>query len=89
MTSEQTKGSSEASLVAVVEMVARALADNPGLVSVEEIQRRSTTVLQLTTAQEDIGKIIGRQGRTVSALRTLVSLAAEHQGTRATLDIKD
>jgi len=89
VTSEQTKGSSEASLVAVVEMVARALADNPGLVSVEEIQRRSTTVLQLTTAQEDIGKIIGRQGRTVSALRTLVSLAAEHQGTRATLDIKD
>ena len=89
MTSEQTKGSSEASLVAVVEMVARALADNPGLVSVEEIQRRSTTVLQLTTAQEDIGKIIGRQGRTVSALRTLVSLAAAHQGTRATLDIKD
>jgi len=89
VTSEQTKGSSEASLVAVVEMVARALADNPDLVSVEEVQRRSTTVLQLTTAQEDIGKIIGRQGRTVSALRTLVSLAAEHQGTRATLDIKD
>ncbi len=89
MTSEETRGSSEVSLLAVVEIIACALADNPDLVQVEEVQRRSTTVLQLTTAQEDVGKIIGRQGRTASALRTLVALAAEHHGTRAMLDIKD
>ena len=89
MTSEQIKGSAEGSLVAVVEIIARALADNPDLVRVEEVQRRSTIVLQLTTAPEDVGKIIGRQGRTVSALRTLVALAAEHHGKRAMLDIKD
>ena len=89
MTSEQIKGSAEGSLVAVVEIIARALADNPDLVRVEEVQRRSATVLQLTTAPEDVGKIIGRQGRTVSALRTLVALAAERHGKRAMLDIKD
>ncbi len=90
MTSEPIKESTtDASLVAVVEMIARALADNPDLVRVEEVQRRSATVLQLTTAPEDVGKIIGRQGRTASALRTLVSLAAEHHGKRAMLDIND
>ena len=55
----------------------------------EQTQRRGMAMLELTTAPGDMGKIIGRQGRTVSALRTLVSLAAEKQGTRAQLDLKD
>ena len=89
MTSELIKESTDVSLVAVVEIIACALADNPDLVRVEEVQRRSATVLQLTTAPEDVGKIIGRQGRTASALRTLVALAAEHHGKRAMLEIND
>ncbi|MEQ1757484.1 MAG: KH domain-containing protein [Vicinamibacterales bacterium] len=74
---------------AVVEVVVRALVDRPGEVSVSETERRGMTVLELSTAQGDMGKIIGRQGRTAAALRTLVALAAEKAGTRAQLDIRD
>jgi uncharacterized protein len=76
-------------LRAVVEVVARALVDHPDAVRVSEVQRRGMTVLELTTAPGDMGKIIGRQGRTAAALRTLVALAAEKHGTRAQLDIRD
>lgn len=76
-------------LRAVVEVVVRALVDDPAAVRVTESQRRGMTVLELTTAPGDMGKIIGRQGRTVSALRTLVSLAAEKHGVRAQLDLRD
>ena len=76
-------------LRAVVEVVARALVDRPDEVTVSEHERRGTTVLELTTAPGDLGKIIGRQGRTAAALRTLVTLAAEKAGVRAQLDIRD
>ncbi len=74
---------------AVVEVVARALVDNPGSVRVTETERRGMTVLELSTAPGDMGKIIGRQGRTAAALRMLVALTAEKHGKRAQLDIKD
>ena len=73
----------------VVEDVVRALVDQPAAVKVTEAQRRGMTMLELTTAPGDMGKIIGRQGRTVSALRTLVALTAEKHGTRAQLDLRD
>jgi hypothetical protein len=73
----------------VVEVVVRALVDQPAAVKVTEAQRRGMTMLELTTAPGDMGKIIGRQGRTVSALRTLVALTAEKHGTRAQLDLRD
>jgi Predicted RNA-binding protein (contains KH domain) len=76
-------------LRAVVEVVVRALVDKPDDVSVTESQRRGMTVLELTTAPGDMGKVIGRQGRTVSALRTLVSVTAEKHGQRAQLDLRD
>ena len=76
-------------LRAVVEVVAKALVDHPDAVKVGESQRRGMTVLELTTAPGDMGKIIGRQGRTAAALRTLVALTAEKQGVRAQLDIRD
>ena len=85
MTSEST-GSA---MRAVVEVVARALVDRPDDVNVTESSRRGMTVVELTTAPGDMGKIIGRQGRTAAALRTLVALTAERQGKRAQLDIKD
>jgi predicted RNA-binding protein YlqC (UPF0109 family) len=74
---------------AVVEVVARALVDHPELVKVTETERRGTTVLELRTAPGDMGKIIGRQGRTAAALRTLVTLTAERHGKRVQLDIRD
>ena len=74
---------------AVVEVVARALVDRPSDVNVAVNERRGMMVLELSTAPGDMGKIIGRQGRTAAALRTLVALAAEKQGKRVQLDIKD
>ena len=81
--------SSASPLRAVVEVVARALVDNPDSVRVTESERRGMTVLELSTAPGDMGKIIGRQGRTAAALRTLVAVTAEKHGKRAQLDIRD
>jgi predicted RNA-binding protein YlqC (UPF0109 family) len=76
-------------LRAVVEVVARALVDQPDAVRVIESQRRGMTIVELTTAPGDMGKIIGRQGRTAAALRTLLAVTAEKHGQRAQLDIRD
>jgi predicted RNA-binding protein YlqC (UPF0109 family) len=82
-------GAAASPLRAVVETVVRALVDKPDSVRVNESERRGMTVLELTTAPNDMGKIIGRQGRTAAALRTLVALTAEKHGKRAQLDIRD
>jgi predicted RNA-binding protein YlqC (UPF0109 family) len=82
-------GDGRSPLRAVVEVVVKALVDRPDEVQVSESQRRGMTMLELTTAPGDMGKVIGRQGRTVSALRTLVSLTAEKNGARAQLDLRD
>jgi uncharacterized protein len=74
---------------AVVEVVVRALVDKPDSVHVHESSRRGMMVLELKTAPADMGKIIGRQGRTAAALRTLVAVTAEKHGVRAQLDIRD
>jgi predicted RNA-binding protein YlqC (UPF0109 family) len=76
-------------LRAVVEVVVRALVDKPDSVRVTESERRGMTVVELTTAPNDMGKIIGRQGRTAQALRTLVAVTAEKHGKKAQLDIRD
>jgi predicted RNA-binding protein YlqC (UPF0109 family) len=76
-------------LRAVVDVIARALVDKPDAVRVNESERRGMTIVELTTAPGDMGKIIGRQGRTAAALRTLVALTAEKHGRRAQLDIRD
>ena len=82
-------GSVTSPLRSVIEVVARALVDQPDAVSVTETQRRGMSVLELRTAPGDMGKIIGRQGRTAAALRTLLAVTAEKHGTRAQLDIRD
>lgn len=86
---ETGEGASGSPLRAVVETIARALVDYPGEVRVTESDRRGMTVLELRTAPGDMGKIIGRQGRTAAALRALVAITAEKHGKRAQLDIKD
>jgi len=76
-------------LRSVVDVVARALVDQPQAVAVTVSERRGMAIVELATAPGDVGKIIGRQGRTVAALRTLVSVTAEAHGVRAQLDIRD
>jgi predicted RNA-binding protein YlqC (UPF0109 family) len=76
-------------LRAVVEVVVKTLVDHPDAVKVTESSRRGMTMVELSTAPGDMGKIIGRQGRTAAAIRTLVALTAERHGVRAQLDIRD
>ena len=73
----------------VVEVMARALADRPDAVKVTESQHKHMTLIELFVAPTDIGKVIGKQGRTAAALRTLAASAAEHAGTTVTLEIRD
>jgi predicted RNA-binding protein YlqC (UPF0109 family) len=73
----------------VVEVVARALADSPDAVRAVERQHGGQTVVELFMAPGDLGRVIGRQGRTAAAMRTLVNLAADIEGTRATLEFRD
>ena len=82
-------GGQSSPLRAVVEVVVKTLVDHPEAVKVTESARRGMTIVELSTAPGDMGKIIGRQGRTASALRTLVALTAERHGVRAQLDIRD
>jgi hypothetical protein len=78
-----------ADLKGLVEVVARALADSPDAVEVRETERRGATVFELHVAPGDLGRVIGRQGRTAAALRTLMASAGEAAGKRVTLDIRD
>ena len=78
-----------ADLKALVEVVAKALADQPDAVNVRESERRGGTLFELQVAAGDLGRVIGRQGRTAAALRTLLSAAAETDDRRVSLDIRD
>jgi predicted RNA-binding protein YlqC (UPF0109 family) len=73
----------------VVEVVAKALADKPDAVRVTEREAKGQTYVELAMAPGDLGRVIGRQGRTANAVRTLVTLAAELDGTKATVDFRD
>jgi len=73
----------------VVEVVARALATRPADVEVTESERRGQTVVELTMAPGDLGRVIGRQGRTAAALRTLAAAAGELEGHRVAVDFRD
>ena len=73
----------------VVEVLARALTDNSDQVQVRESQHKGTTLVELFVAPGELGKVIGRQGRTAAALRTLAATAAEKEGKSVTLEIRD
>jgi predicted RNA-binding protein YlqC (UPF0109 family) len=72
-----------------VEVLARALTDHPDEVRVTESQHQATTLVELFVAPGDLGKVIGKQGRTAAALRTLASVAGEKEGKTVTLEIRD
>ncbi len=67
--------------------IAKALVDNPEDVSVTEVEGEQTTVLELRVREEDLGKVIGRQGRTARALRTLLSATGMKVHKRFVLEI--
>ncbi len=73
----------------LLEYLARNLVDRPDEVRVERTERDGAVVLRLHVADEDIGKVIGRQGRIARALRTLVRASGGHQHERALLEIVD
>ena len=74
---------------AVVEALARALTDRPDELRVLESQHRGTTLVELYVGSGELGRVIGRQGRTAAALRTLAAAAAEKDGKTVTLEIRD
>ncbi len=76
-------------LLDLVETIAQALVDEPDHVEVEEIDEGQTTTLELRVAKNDIGKVIGKDGRTAQSIRTLLSAASAKSGRRVHLDILD
>lgn len=73
----------------LVEVLARALTSRPDEVRVTESTHRATTLVELHVAAGELGKVIGKQGRTAAALRTLASIAAEKDGGTVTLEIRE
>ena len=73
----------------LIEFVAKSLVDEPDAVSAHMYNRGDQTIVELEVAQNDLGKVIGRQGRTAAALRTLASTAGEREGKTVTLEIRE
>ena len=71
----------------LVEFIAKALVDEPDQVRVNEVQGEKITVIELRVAPGDLGKVIGKQGRTANSIRTLLNAAATKLGKRAVLEI--
>lgn len=71
----------------LLELIAKALVDNPEEVKVSEVGGEQTTILELRVAQEDLGKVIGKQGRTARAIRTILSAAGMKLRKRFHLEI--
>ena len=71
----------------LVESIAKALVDNPEEVRVTAVEGEETTIFELRVAQADIGKVIGKQGKTARAMRTILSAAGTKIGKRSVLEI--
>lgn len=73
----------------LLEFLARSIVDHPDQVQVEERENTDGVLLRLTVAKEDVGKVIGKQGRIARALRTVVKASAVKEGKQATVEIVD
>ena len=71
----------------LIEYIAKALVDNPEDVTVKEVEGEKTTVFELRVGSGDLGKVIGKHGRTARSIRTLLNAAATKTGKRAVLEI--
>jgi len=74
-------------MVELVSAIAKSLVENPEAVEVSESQSDGTTVIQLKVASEDMGKVIGKQGRIAKAIRTVVKAAATKKNTKVVVEI--
>jgi predicted RNA-binding protein YlqC (UPF0109 family) len=72
---------------ALIETMAKSLVDNPDEVKVSEVEGEKTTVYELRVAQPDLGKVIGKQGKTARAMRTILGAAGTKLGKRCVLEI--
>lgn len=77
----------ENELVSLIEFIVKALVDVPDQVRVSAVRGEQTTVIELHVAKEDLGKVIGKQGRTAQSLRTVLNAAATKMKIRAVLEI--
>ena len=73
----------------LVEIIAKSLVDNPDEVRVNEVQGEQDLILELRVAPEDMGKVIGKQGRVAKAIRTVVKAAALNEDQKAVVEIID
>ncbi len=71
----------------LIEYIAKSLVDNPDQVQVTEVEGEQTSVLELKVAKEDLGKVIGKQGRTARAMRTILGAASTKAKKRSVLEI--
>ena len=71
----------------LVEVIAKSLVANPESIAIEEKQDGNQTILELHVASEDMGKVIGKQGRIAKAIRTVVKAAATRESKRVTVEI--
>jgi predicted RNA-binding protein YlqC (UPF0109 family) len=71
----------------LIEYIAKSLVDNPDLVAVKEVEGEKTTVYELRVGPGDLGKVIGKRGRTARSIRTILNAAATKAGKRAVLEI--
>jgi hypothetical protein len=71
----------------LIKFIAEALVDQPDQVSVKEIEGEQTSVIELKVAKEDLGKVIGKQGRTARAMRTILNAASTKIRKRSVLEI--
>ena len=71
----------------LIEYIAKAVVDNPDQVKVSEIEGENTSMIELSVAKDDLGKVIGKQGRNAAAMRTILSAASAKVKKRAVLEI--
>lgn len=76
-----------ASLKELIEFIAKSIVDDPSQVHVSEIEGEASVILELRVGPEDMGRVIGKGGRTANAMRTLARVMAARQGKRVTLEI--
>jgi predicted RNA-binding protein YlqC (UPF0109 family) len=73
----------------LITYIAKSLVDQPDLIKVTEIEGETTSIIELSVAKEDIGKIIGKQGKTATAIRTIMNAASKKMKRRSVLEIID
>jgi predicted RNA-binding protein YlqC (UPF0109 family) len=74
---------------ALIEYIAIALVEHPDQVEVNEVQNGNRVRLELSVAKDDMGRVIGKNGRVANSIRTLLRVAAERDGVQATLDVME